>query len=200
MNLLKLLWWDLRSRPRRFEYVHWLVKDLPGLFGEEIRRRLYRRRFKRCGPGLRVFPGVRFRNLQNIELGSHCHLGNDSFLEGAGGIALGDHVQLGPGVKIWTIHHTRNDTTKTMLDQEPEFRPVRIGSNVWLAANVFVMPGAEIGDWCVVSAGSVVAGSSIPPYTLLAGNPARRCPRGPTYEKDQSTPPAETDQDPEASR
>lgn len=49
--------------------------------------------------------------------------------------------------------------------------PVIIEDNVWLGTNVIVLPGAFIGYGSVVSAGSVVRGQ-IPPYSLVAGNPA----------------------------
>ena len=34
------------------------------------------------------------------------------------------------------------------------------------------MPGVEIGDGCIISAGSVVRADKYPPYTILSGNPA----------------------------
>ena len=51
-------------------------------------------------------------------------------------------------------------------------RPVTIGNDVWLGANVTVLPGVTIGDGAVVGAGSVVT-RDIPPHTLAAGNPCR---------------------------
>jgi len=45
---------------------------------------------------------------------------------------------------------------------------------VWIGANCFVMPGARIGAHSIVAAGSVVAGKDVEPYSILAGNPARK--------------------------
>lgn len=47
-----------------------------------------------------------------------------------------------------------------------------IGNDVWLGQGARVLPGASIGDGVIVGAGAVVAGN-IPPYTIIAGNPAR---------------------------
>lgn len=47
-----------------------------------------------------------------------------------------------------------------------------IGSDVWIGHGVIVLSGARIGDGCVVAAGSVVAGDC-PPFSVVAGNPAR---------------------------
>ena len=51
-------------------------------------------------------------------------------------------------------------------------QPITIGNNVWIAANVIVLPGVSIGGGAVIGAGSVVT-KDIAPYTLVAGNPAR---------------------------
>lgn len=51
-------------------------------------------------------------------------------------------------------------------------KPVIIGNNVWIGTNVLVLPGTCIGDGSVIGAGSVIRGE-IPPYCLVAGNPAK---------------------------
>jgi acetyltransferase-like isoleucine patch superfamily enzyme len=51
-------------------------------------------------------------------------------------------------------------------------RPVRIGRNVWIGFDACVLPGVTIGEGAVVGARSVVA-EDVPPYTVVAGNPAR---------------------------
>jgi acetyltransferase-like isoleucine patch superfamily enzyme len=51
-------------------------------------------------------------------------------------------------------------------------RPVRVERNVWIGFDTCVLPGVTIGEGSVVGARSVVA-EDVPPYTLVAGNPAR---------------------------
>src|SRR5262249_30051677 len=51
-------------------------------------------------------------------------------------------------------------------------RPVRIGRNVWIGFDSCVLPGVSIGEGSVVGARSVVV-ADVPPYTVVAGNPAR---------------------------
>jgi acetyltransferase-like isoleucine patch superfamily enzyme len=53
-----------------------------------------------------------------------------------------------------------------------EVRPITIGDNVWIGRGALVLPGVTIGEGSVVSARAVVMGD-VPPYTLVAGNPAR---------------------------
>jgi putative colanic acid biosynthesis acetyltransferase WcaF len=49
---------------------------------------------------------------------------------------------------------------------------LRIGANVWVAADAFVGPGVNIGDNVVVGARSVVL-RDVEANTLVAGNPAK---------------------------
>ena len=47
-----------------------------------------------------------------------------------------------------------------------------IGNDVWIGQNAVILPGVRIGDGAIIGANSVV-GSSVDPYTVVAGNPAR---------------------------
>lgn len=51
-------------------------------------------------------------------------------------------------------------------------RSVHIGNNVWIGANVAVMPGVTIGDNSVIGAGSVVT-KDIPANVVAVGSPCR---------------------------
>ncbi|MCR5636674.1 MAG: CatB-related O-acetyltransferase [Clostridiales bacterium] len=47
-----------------------------------------------------------------------------------------------------------------------------IGNDVWIGQNAVILPGVNIGDGAIIGANSIV-GSDVPPYTVVAGNPAR---------------------------
>ncbi len=47
-----------------------------------------------------------------------------------------------------------------------------IGNDVWVGQGARIMPGVRLGDGVIVGAGAVVAGD-VPPYSIVAGNPAR---------------------------
>jgi acetyltransferase-like isoleucine patch superfamily enzyme len=50
---------------------------------------------------------------------------------------------------------------------------VSIGNDVWIAHDVTILPGAKIGDGCVVGAKSLLLGRDYLPSNLIVGNPAR---------------------------
>jgi acetyltransferase-like isoleucine patch superfamily enzyme len=51
-------------------------------------------------------------------------------------------------------------------------RPIRIERNVWIGFDSCVLPGVTVGEGSVIGARSVVT-EDVPPYTVVAGNPAR---------------------------
>jgi acetyltransferase-like isoleucine patch superfamily enzyme len=51
-------------------------------------------------------------------------------------------------------------------------KPIRIERNVWIGFDAVVLPGVTIGEGSVVGAKSVVS-ENVPPFTVVAGNPAR---------------------------
>ena len=53
-----------------------------------------------------------------------------------------------------------------------EAKPIRIERNVWIGFDACVLPGVTIGEGSIVGARSVVT-QTVPPFTVVAGNPAR---------------------------
>jgi acetyltransferase-like isoleucine patch superfamily enzyme len=51
-------------------------------------------------------------------------------------------------------------------------KPIRIERNVWIGFDACVLPGVTIGEGSVIGAKSVVT-ADVPPFTVVAGNPAR---------------------------
>ncbi len=106
----------------------------------------------------------------NIKLGKNVLVNyNCTFLDTAE-ISVGDNTMIGPDCHIVTAVHPIDPAERR--DRKVKGGPIHIGNDVWLCANVTIVPGVTIGDGSVVGAGSVVT-KDVPPGTVVAGNPAR---------------------------
>ena len=99
-------------------------------------------------------------------VGSFC-LSNSCYIQALQGIHLGSNFLFAPGTTIISVNHGVNNEFK-----DDQINPVIIGDNVWLGANVTILPQVKLGDNVVVGAGSVVT-KSFPSNSIIAGNPAK---------------------------
>ena len=129
--------------------------------------------------------GTRIQGPIAFHYGKHTKIGRNFFgnfnltIQDDGEVTIGDRCNFGPNVTIVTpIHPMVPEERNALLgpDGKPKrlcyAKPVHIGSDVWLGANVVVCPGVTIEDGCVIGAGAVVT-RDIPPRTFAAGNPCR---------------------------
>ena len=88
-------------------------------------------------------------------------------------VTIGNNVLIGPNVVISSATHNIDYRIRNK-DNHMDIggAPVVIEDNVWIGANVTVMPGVTIGKHSVIAAGSVVT-TDIPPDTMAAGVPAK---------------------------
>lgn len=90
-----------------------------------------------------------------------------------GRIEIGNYVMMGPDVKIYTRNHeTGTSETPMVFQGAQEERPVVIDDDVWIAANVVILPGVHIGRGAILGAGCVVR-RDVPEYAVMMGNPAQ---------------------------
>mgnify|MGYP001027064583 CR=1 FL=1 len=173
LQALKEAYWEWSRPLDRFEYMQYFIGNLPGYLGLYWRQKLFERSLNKVGKNLTVYQGVRVRNGYKMTVGDDVYLGLDNSFQAGGGLTIGDRVAFGPGCKVWTINHKFDDLDTPIMEQGYDFKPVSIGNDVWLAANVFIMPGVEIPDGCIIAAGSVIGVKKYPPYSIISGNPAR---------------------------
>lgn len=152
------VWSDLRLR---------LLADLGYLPSHRVRSGCYRLAGVQLPKTSSIHWRAEFYAPDLITIGQHCTIGDTAFLDGRSGLTIGDNVNLGSHVTIYTRQHDVDS---------PDFAevgaPVRIGDYAWIASHAIVLPGVVIGEGAVVAAGSVVT-KDVAPYTLVGGNPAR---------------------------
>ena len=167
---LQRFWWSVRSELGSLAL--WLLAWLPLESGMRLRRLCMPLFLQSLGEQAVFQTGLRITNPERVAVGSQCRFGQGVFITGGGGVHIGNWVSIGPDVKLWSVNHRFEDPDVPIRQQGWELKPVVIEDDVWLAANVFVMPGVTIGRGSVVSACTVVS-RSVPPYSLVAGNPGR---------------------------
>ncbi len=172
--MLKSFYWDIKDSTVRKDYLYELVRNMPGRLGFLLRKRILHKRFKKAGVNLRIHKGCRIINIEKLEAGDNVHFGVDSYIQAGGGITIGDFTEMGPGTKIWSQTHIYDDPEMQLEGAGYEYNKVRIGKNVWIGANAFIMPGVVIDDGCVVSACASVGVKKWPANSIIAGNPARK--------------------------
>lgn len=89
-------------------------------------------------------------------------------------IQIGNNCIIGANVKIFDTDFHPVDAEERMHENRDAVRtrPVKIGNNVFIGVNAIILKGTELGDNCVVGAGSVVSGK-FGDGKVIAGNPAR---------------------------
>ncbi len=87
-------------------------------------------------------------------------------------VTIGDRTLIGYGTMILSGNHVIPPNRQSVFGAGHDRKPVVIGKDVWIGANVIVLPGRTIGEGAVVGAASVVT-KDVEPYTIVAGNPAK---------------------------
>lgn len=168
---------------------------LPGKIGRLIRRYYFGLRLNKSGPRLSIGRFVEFSSPHNISFGNEIYIvdgavlradegqiiiGNKFALNGnarivadcGGKIIIGNSVMVGPNTIIRASNHKYESAAIDIWLQGQTGETIIIGDDVWIAANVVILPGVKIGSHSVIAAGAVVT-KDVPEYSVVAGIPAR---------------------------
>ena len=126
---------------------------------------------------VRIDRWTRIEGGLGVTIGECVHISSFCHINGGGGrVELRDHCGLASGVKV--IGGQPDLSFAAICPQEPDgthgvlrYTTV-IGSYALLATNAVILPGVSIGDGAIVGAGAVVT-HDVPPWTIVAGVPAR---------------------------
>ncbi len=125
-------------------------------------------------------------------IGADCNIGDHAFIEtgatvGDGvtiknnaliwkGVQIGDYAFVGPNVVFTNDRRPRSPRMPLMkergLSESDWLVETVVEEGASVGANATILPGVRLGKYCMVGAGSVVT-KDVPPFTLVAGNPAR---------------------------
>jgi len=105
---------------------------------------------------------------ENILVGIDAYPGimGGCYIQGIGGIEIGDYTQIAPNVVIVSANHDVYDSRKHIEAK------IKIGKYCWLGAGCKIMPGVTLGDFTIVGAGAVVTKSFPDGHCIIGGLPA----------------------------
>jgi acetyltransferase-like isoleucine patch superfamily enzyme len=128
----------------------------------------------RLGPGVIVSRGTILQSKGGpITIGAKTGIGALSHFVSWTGIEVGSNVAVAGQCAVSAGTYAVTEFSKPPVDRTPASAgPVVIGDGVWIATRATILDAVRIGDDAIVSAGSVVT-SSVPPRTIVQGNPAR---------------------------
>lgn len=146
------------------------------------------------GAGSHVEDGVRIWHPERVSIGAGVYIGHDTHLKGyhnadfsigdgtwigqqcfmhaGGGLQIGRHVGIGPGVKILTSSHRLDGRAVPILHAPVDFAPVVIEDDSDIGVGAILLPGTTIGRGAQIAAGAVVT-DHVPAFAIVGGVPAR---------------------------
>ncbi|NBU31663.1 MAG: putative colanic acid biosynthesis acetyltransferase [Actinobacteria bacterium] len=121
----------------------------------------------RVGENVFIRHDVRIMWPWKIHIGDNCWLGEGARIINIVEVTIGDDVCISQEAMLCSGSH---DHAK--IDFPYRNRPITIGNGSWIAARATVLPGAEIGENCVISAREIARGE-IPNNSLLINGQLR---------------------------
>lgn len=131
-----------------------------------------------CHINPRGYSNIVSQSSQNLNITTYPRLGANVFINANSTwidtceISVGDRTLVGPNCSFYSGTHPLDPSIRNGTRGPESGKPIHIGADCWLGGNVTVLPGVNIGNGATVGAGSVVT-KDVPPFTVVAGNPAR---------------------------
>ena len=119
-----------------------------------------------------IYYGAEIRGAYNLILKKGAVIGDRCVLDARrGGIIVGENVQLGNSVCLWTGSHNYNDPYFRSTAQKRG--PITIGNRSWIGPGATILHSVNIGEGAVIAAGAVVT-KDVEPFSIVAGIPAKK--------------------------
>lgn len=146
--------------------LNFMLKVVPGHF---LRILLLRSVGAKIGSNVAIHRSVKIYSLiGHLEIGKNTTIGAYTILDNRRGIKIGSNCAISQGTAIYSLGH---DTSSQM--RETIGCIVKIGDNVDVYSRAIILPGVELGNSCVVGAGTVVT-KSFEDNLLICGNPGKK--------------------------
>ena len=122
---------------------------------------------------------------KDLDIGKSVYIGPNVTINTKCGMRIGDNTMIAHGSTIWDYdgHPIYNENLEGPSDSYGgESSPIVIEQDVWIGYEVSILKGVHIGQGAIVGAKSCVT-NDVPPYSIVAGNPAKIIKRNVTWRK-----------------
>lgn len=132
------------------------------------RARIIKELFKQSGSGVYLEPPFYTDYGCNTTVGDNFYANYEAIILDIAPVKIGNNVLFGPRVGVYTAGHPIDAVIR---NEGYEYgKPITIGNDVWVGANVAINPGVTIGNNVVIGSGSIVT-KDIPDNVIAVGNP-----------------------------
>lgn len=107
-----------------------------------------------------------------VNIDEYSAIGPYVVLYGQGGLRIGKYNMIATHTTVVASSHVYSDVNIPIKLQGTKALGIVTGNDVWIGANAVVQDGVTLGEGVIVGSGSVVR-ASFPPYSIVAGVPAR---------------------------
>jgi acetyltransferase-like isoleucine patch superfamily enzyme len=156
-----------------FELTWPLFELVPWKLGIFLRYLCAKRLAKSCGDNVLFETGVRVTHWDEIELGSNVAIFETCYLDGKGGIKIGDNVSIAHQSSLISFEFDVSDPSIPLKYSAIRKKPIIIGNDVMIFSGVRVFAGATLENRTIIAANAVVR-EGVYPSGLYAGLPAKR--------------------------
>lgn len=117
---------------------------------------------------------VRIATSCKLYVNGYLEIGKNTYINPNSLIIANSEVKIGSDCAIaWDCQIIDDDLHQVIIDKNEVIpsKPITIGDHVWIGARCTILKGVEIGENCIIAAGSVVT-KSVPANSIVGGNPA----------------------------
>lgn len=121
-----------------------------------LRYCLLKASLKKCGHNIRIGSNVRFIYWDRISIGDNVSIHDNCYLDGYGGIKIGNNVSIAHSSSILSSNHTWDNPTLPIKYNSVIKNEVTIKDDIWVGCGVRVLAGVNIPQRSVIAAGAIV--------------------------------------------
>lgn len=155
------------------------IRDCLSFVYDSILAFFYKKQMGRCGHNVMLKPSTSvFKGIENVYISDNVRIARYAVIYSTNAkVFIGPKTGIAPYLKIISGNHRFDVVGHYMFDGDYEKKKdndkdVILEGDHWIGINVTILSGVRVGRGSVIAAGSVL-NKSVPPYSIVAGVPAR---------------------------